>query len=412
MLYHLHEFQKAAAFPAHEWASATRLFLETFHIQNHPIGNYVTASNEMLERATRCFEKPSFRLSDFINHHGGTDQKIHIQETIIRSSPFCNLLYFQRTNDIGQEFGRHHPKVLIVAPLSGHYATLLRDTVRTFIPHHQVYITDWKNARDIPMSDGSFTLDDYVDFLIDIIMLFHGNIHIVAVCQPVVPVLMAVSHMAAIQSAYQAKSMILMGGPIDTRINPGKVNTFAKEHTLEWFENNIIDHVPLYYPGAGRRVCPGFIMLDGFMALNIERHQEASFQLFQHLVQGDMETVENHKVFYDEYRSVMDVPSEYYLDSIKKIFLKHELPRGKMKYKDHVIKPELIQKTALLTIEGGRDDISCLGQTYAAQDLCKGLKDEQKDHFVQHDVGHYGIFNGRRFRDFIYPKMASFIKKW
>ncbi len=410
MLYHLHEFQKAAAFPTHEWSEASRLFLDATYMSHTPVGNYISATYNMLERATKEFEKPAFNLPTFTYHWHGQDLTGNVNEVVVLEKPFMKLLKFERTNQEGAPFGANQPKVLIVAPLSGHYATLLRDTVRTYLPHFNVYITDWENARDIPLSQGPFHLEDYTDYIVELIQHFHGNIHLVAVCQPVVPVLMATAHLAAHYAAYQPKSMILMGGPIDTRINPGKVNIFAKEHSFQWFTNNIIDTVPFQYKGAGRHVCPGFIMLDGFMALNIDRHQDAALNLFKHLIQGDMETVENHKIFYDEYRAVMDIPGEYYLDSIDFVFQRHLLPQGQMKYKGEFIDLKAIRQTALLTIEGERDDISCVGQTFAAHDLCSSLSSDKKDHFLQHDVGHYGIFNGKRFRQFIFPKMKKFIK--
>lgn len=410
MLYHLHEFQKAASFSAHEWSMATRLFFDVFNVKNTLVGNYLNAGNEIIERATRDFEKPAFNLNSYeYNIHGKSFQGT-VTEKIIKEFSFMNLLHFKRENAQGDQFGSHHPNVLLVAPLSGHFATLLRDTVKTFLPKHNVYITDWKNARDVSLSEGIFTLENYVDVVIKCIEALKGDVHIVAICQPVVPVLMAVAHLATNDSAYQPKSMTLMGGPVDARVNPGKVNEFGANHTLQWFKNNIVESVPLYYAGAGRQVCPGFIMLDGFMALNIDRHRDASFALFKNLVKGDLETVEHHNAFYNEYRSVMDVPAEYYLDSIEKVFQKFLLPRGKMRYKGKRIMPELIKKTPLLTIEGEKDDISCVGQTFAAHHLCKGLSDDQKYHYVQEEVGHYGIFNGKRFRKFIYPKMAQFIK--
>jgi poly(3-hydroxybutyrate) depolymerase len=411
MLYELHEFKNAAMIPAHLWSEANGLFINTFALDTSPWGRIFSASNEVIERATRVYTKPEFALTETMLKDGDQTKKCTVEETVVLDRPFCNLVHFKRSYD-GHIIGSNDPNVLIVAPLSGHFATLLRDTVRALLPDHNVWITDWKDARLISLNEGPFTLDHYTDSLLEFLSIFQGNIHVIAVCQPVVPVLMATAYLAMIDSPQQPKSITLMGGPVDARVNPGVVNKFAREHDMNWFERNIVDKIPSYYPGAGRSVCPGFIMLNGFMSLHIERHQEASFELFQHLVQGDMEPVKTHKLFYDEYRSVLDVPAEYYLQSISRVFQTFDLPLGRMTFRGHPINPEFIQKTALLTIEGERDDISCPGQTYAAHHLCSQLSAQKKEFYVQDGVGHYGIFNGKRWREVIKPKIGAFIRRF
>ena len=411
MLYHLHEFQKLASLPTHQWAQAMGLFLNTVGAQDLPFGRMLSATNCMIERATRQFPKPDFGIHTFTSQH--YQQHGIVEERVISNLPFCNLVAFDRRIE-GEKhnFGRQQPNVLIVAPLSGHYATLLRDTVRTFVSDHNVWITDWKNAMEVPLHYGAFTLDDYVDVLLSFLKIFHGHVHIIGVCQPVIPVLMAVAHLASLRSPNQPLSMTLMGGPVDARINPGVVNRFANDHSLEWFRRTIIDTVPMAYPGRGRKVCPGFMMLDGFISLHIDRHQEVSLKLFEHLIQGDMETVDSHEKFYDEYRAVMDIPADYYLDSIEYVFHKAALAQGHMRYKHKKIDLSRIVQTALLTVEGEKDDISCPGQTYAAHHLCESLDPTRKNHYLQTGVGHYGIFNGRRFREQIFPVMAEFIQRF
>ncbi|MES2607520.1 MAG: polyhydroxyalkanoate depolymerase [Pseudomonadota bacterium] len=411
MLYELHEFKNAAMLPAHLWSEANGLFISMFSLDNTPWGRLYSASNEVVERTTRLYIKPEFGFSEITVQTECCTKKITIEEISVLDRPFCNLVHFKRLHE-GHPFGVNDPNVLIVAPLSGHFSTLLRDTIRALLPDHNVWITDWKDARLIPLLEGPFTLDHYTDLLLEFLSTFHGNVHILAVCQPVVPVMMATAYLAMIDSPQQPKSVILMGGPIDARINPGVVNKFALDHTVDWFERNIVDKIPAYHPGAGRSVCPGFIMLNGFMALNIDRHQEASFSLFQHLVQGDLEPAETHRLFYNEYRSVMDVPAEYYIQSITRVFQTFDLPLGRMTFRGHPINPEFIQKTALLTVEGERDDISCPGQTYAAHTLCVNLANNKKEFLLQKGVGHYGIFNGKRWREVIKPKIATFIRRF
>ena len=407
LLYHLNEFKNAALWPAHMWSEANNIFLNAFPWNDNPLTRLASASNEVLERTTRVYSRPSFGIKK-IEKNG---KSIFVEEQVIREKPFCTLKKFVRKNKEGNIVLEEEPLVLIVPPLSGHFSTLLRDTIATTLIDHNVVVLDWHDARMVPVKKGEFSLETYVEYLLEFIEFLGTNIHIMAVCQPAVPVLMAVSILASRNSPNQPLSMILMGGPIDARVNPGKVNQFALDHSMDWFKRNIIATIPLYYPGADREVCPGFIMLNGFMALNLERHQEASFNLFLDLVKGDLEHAESHRKFYDEYRSVMDIPAEYFLESIQLIFKEFVLPLGNLTWNGHPIKPEVIKKTALMTIEGELDDISPLGQTFAAHDLCSHIPTSMKSHYVQEGVGHYGIFNGRRWRTQIYPQIKSFIVK-
>lgn len=405
MLYHLHELKNAALFPAHAWSETVDLWMRSIPEEIKPYSRLITASTKIIERTTRVFNKPEFGIEQV--ERDGTP--LHIKEIDVMTKTFCRLKYFQRWQDnMPQTF--NDPKVLIVAPLSGHFATLLRDTVRAMLPHHEVYITDWINASQIPLKEGKFNLHHYIDYLLDFIRYLGPKSHVIAVCQPSVPVLCAVSLLAEYNEPCQPRSMTLMGGPIDTRINPGKVNEFATEHSMDWFKTNLITTVPSYLEGADRRVCPGFLILPGFMSLNIERHKEASFKLFEHLIKGDQESAEAHSRFYDEYRSVLDMPEDYFLDSIRVAFKEHSLPRGVFDWRGYVVDPKHIKNTALMTVEGELDDISCPGQTLAAHNLCTSLPQLMKFQHLQEGVGHYGIFNGRRWRNTIQPKIAEMIR--
>ncbi len=411
MLYEMYEFNSLMLAPAHMVADATNKIL------SHPFnaatlseeGRTVAAGWELLERVTRRFTKPEFGIES-VQVASGVEVKIK-QETLKRDV-FCRLLHFTRVLDENtkNELPSHKlKKILVVAPLSGHYATLLRDTVHALLQDHDVYITDWQNAREVPLFFGHFDLDDYIDYVINYIQLLGPDVNVVAVCQPSVPVMAATALMSARQDPMVPRSVTLMGGPIDTRVNPTKVNEQARNESIEWFEENIIAHVPWYYPGAMRRVCPGFIMLSGFMSLNLERHMEAHKSFYNHLIQGDESGAENHRKFYDEYLSVLDMPAEYYLQSVNTVFQRHALPKGQMMHRDEKVDLKAIEKTALLTIEGERDDISGLGQTKAAQALCKGIPEDRKMHYEQKSVGHYGIFNGSKWRKHIMPKIRDFV---
>jgi poly(3-hydroxybutyrate) depolymerase len=367
-----------------------------------PFANDMYAFNGTMARLLDpCSKKPGFNLETTIEE--GKTFKIH--EKIVLKHPFCDLIHFEKQNH-----RRHESKVLLVAPLSGHYATLLRDTAKALLPFHDVYITDWKDAKNVPLSEGSFSFDDYVDYVLNYIHYFEGDIHLIAVCQPSVPVLIAVSLLAEDNHKHQPKSMTLMGGPIDTRINPGIVDKFAQEKSLEWFEQNFIATVPAYYPGAGRRVTPGFIMLNGFMSMNTERHIESFKNYYDYLAKGDEEKAQAHQSFYNEYRAVLDLPADYYLESIEIVFQKHLLGKGELTWRGVPVNPQAIQKTALFTVEGEKDDISPLGQTYAAQQLCTSLSNSKRSHYEQKGAGHYGIFSGHRWRDLIRPQISEFIE--
>ena len=320
------------------------------------------------------------------------------------STPFCDLIHFRKEKSVGKA-----AKVLMIAPLSGHYATLLRGTVRAMLPEHDVYMTDWHDARDIPLSDGAFTLDDHIDTLIDFIRFLGPDVHVIAVCQPTASLLAAVSLMAAQNDPDQPRSMVLMGGPIDTRINPTEVNDHAEGKPLAWFEHAVISRVPFPLPGAMRKVYPGFVQLSGFMTMNLDRHIESHVGLYNHLVEGDGDSADQHRDFYDEYLAVMDLPAEFYLQTIETIFKEHSLPKGEMTHRGVAVEPAKIKKTALMTVEGENDDICGVGQTSAAHGLCTGLADDRKTLYVQKGVGHYGVFNGRRWKAEIQPRIAAFI---
>ena len=402
MLYHLHELQHAALAPVRLFAEA----VQTFY--SHPwmpasytsLGRAMAAGAELLERTTRRYPKPAFNLpSTRIN-----GEEVAVREMVVYEKPMCQLLHFQRQTD------RVDPRVLVVAPISGHYATLLRGTVETLLPDHDVYITDWIDARDVSLEAGPFSLDDYIDYIRELLHFLGADTHILAVCQPSIPVLAAVSLMAADNDPRQPSSMVLMGGPIDTRISPTKVNKLATDKPLSWFESHVINTVPYVHAGRGRRVYPGFLQLQGFMSLNPERHVGEHINLFQNMVRGDGDSAEKHREFYDEYLAVMDLPAEYYLDTIKKVFIEHQLPEGKFYCRDRHVQPALIQHTALMTIEGEKDDITGIGQTEAAHKLCSGLSPDMRVHHVAPKVGHYGVFNGRRWREEIYPHVRDFIR--
>jgi len=299
---------------------------------------------------------------------------------------------------------------LIVAPLSGHYATLLRGTVEAFLPQHDVYITEWVNAREVPLTDGRFDLDDYIDYVIGILRHLGGDTHVIAVCQPSVPVLAAIALMEAEEDPDVPRSMILMGGPIDSRCSPTKVNRLAEERGIDWFRHHVITKVPFPNPGVMRDVYPGFLQLHGFVSMNLSRHIEAHRDLFLHLVDGDGDSAQKHREFYDEYLAVMDLPAEYYLQTVETVFVRHSLPKGEMTHRGEPVDPSRIRRVALMTVEGEHDDISGLGQTEAAHRLCSNIPADRKQHYLALGVGHYGVFNGSRFRADIAPRIAEFIR--
>ena len=404
-LYWLYELTHAALNPARAVADATRL---AFRNPINPLystsfGKSVVAAAELFERSTRRYGQPEWRLSSTLV--GGERVPVRIESVWER--PFCRLLHFERVFERAPR--RQQPRLLIVAPLSGHYATLLRGTVEAFLPNHDVYITEWRDARMVPLSEGMFSLDDYIDYIISILHALGGETHVVAVCQPAVPVLAAAALMDADDDPYLPITMTLMGGPIDTRVNPTAVNMLAQKRGINWFRHNVITKVPFPNPGFMRDVYPGFLQLHGFMSMNLDRHIEAHRNLFLHLVKGDGDSAQKHKEFYDEYLAVMDLTAEFYLQTVDTVFVRHALPKGEMMHRDRPVDPQQIRRVALLTIEGEHDDISGVGQTEAAHRLCVNLPPERQAHWLQPGVGHYGVFNGSRFRAEIAPRIADFI---
>jgi poly(3-hydroxybutyrate) depolymerase len=369
----------------------------------------ISAGLDLFSRVTKTYDRPTFAIKQ-VTIKG---EPVAVSEAVALKLPFCNLLHFAKATKKKST----EPAVVIFAPLSGHYATLLRDTAKSMLQDHEVYITDWQNARDIPLANGAFSFDDYVTYVQNFLQFVaqqHGEVHAVSVCQPTVPVLAGVSLLAQSNVKHAdglPKSLTLMGGPIDTRRNPTQVNSFAAKHSPMWFESNVIHRVPANYQGYMRRVYPGFLQLAGFMALNPDRHMQSHKDYFKHLVQGDGDSAEAHRKFYDEYNAVMDLPAEYYLDTIARVFHEFRLPRGVLEVGGALVEPSAIESTALLTIEGELDDISGSGQTEAAQGLCSGIKAAHKKHHEAPGVGHYGIFSGRKWREQIYPVVKDFIAK-
>jgi len=404
-MYWLYEMGHAALDPARAVADATRLF---FKNPANPwahttYGKSVAAAAELFERSTRVYSRPDWRIEETVV--GGDRVPVHIETVWER--PFCRLLHFERVFERVPR--RPQPKLLIVAPMSGHYATLLRGTVEAFLPNHDVYITDWRNARSVPVAEGRFDLDDYVDYLISIFHMFGGEAHVIAVCQPSVPVLAAVALMEADRDPLVPLSMTLMGGPIDTRINANEVNKLAETRGLDWFRSHVISKVPFPHPGFMREVYPGFLQLHGFVSMNLDRHLEAHRTLFVNLVKGDGDGANKHREFYDEYLAVMDLTAEFYLQTVDTVFIRHALPKGEMTHRNRMIDPSIITRVALLTVEGEHDDISSVGQTEAAHRLCANIPADRKAHYMQPGVGHYGVFNGSRFRSEIAPRIADFV---
>jgi poly(3-hydroxybutyrate) depolymerase len=404
-LYWMYEWGQAALTPSRAMADATKLYFRNplNPFAQTTFGKSMAAAAEVYERATRRYAKPDWGIASTLV--GGERVPVHV--STVWKRPFCNLLHFER--QLTHTPRRPQPKVLIVAPMSGHYATLLRGTVEAFLPNHDVYITDWADARMVPASEGRFDLDDYIDYLISIFHWLGGDCHVVGVCQPAVPVLAAVARMEMENDPYVPHSMTLMGGPIDTRINPTAVNSVAGERGIEWFRTHVIAKVPFPHPGFGRDVYPGFLQLSGFVSMNLERHLDAHRDLFTNLVKGDGDSVTKHQEFYDEYLAVMDLAAEYYLQTVESVFIRHDLPNGKMTHRGKPVDLTAIRRVALLTIEGEKDDISGVGQTEAAHTLCSNIPAEKKSHYLQLGVGHYGVFNGSRFRAEIAPRMSDFM---
>lgn len=409
LLYQMHELGRAWMAPFTYWAEANaRMFSASDSwLSALPGASRVAAGNELLYRIGKDYEKPAFGIHAV--EVAGRD--VPVIEKVVVEKPFCRLLRFKRyTDDVANiKDMKSDPTVLLVAPLSGHHATLLRDTVRTLLPGHKVYITDWIDARMVPKELGTFSLDDYVGYIEEFIRAIDvDDLHVVSVCQPTVPVLAAVSLMAA-RGEKTPRSLVMMGGPIDTRESPTAVNNLAMQKPLWWFENNVIHTVPANYPGSGRRVYPGFLQHAGFMAMNPERHFESHWDFYQDLVKGDLDDADAHRRFYDEYNAVLDMPARYYLDTVRVVFQQHLLPRGRWDVAGERVDPAAIRDTALMTIEGELDDISGEGQTRAAHRLCTGVAERDREHLTVEGAGHYGIFSGRRWREQVYPRVRDFI---
>ena len=408
--YPMYEMTHLAMAPARAMSDATRFWLKSpFNpFAETEFGRNLAAYTELFERMTRRYGKPHFNLDvTVVEGH-----ELAVTEEVVWEKPFCKLVHFARAP---------HPAtaeqsiLLIVAPMSGHYATLLRGTVEAFLPRFDVFITDWTDARMVPAGSATFDLDDYIDYVIAMIQALGQRsparkVHTLAVCQPAVPVIAAVALMSAADDPLVPATMTLMGGPIDTRKSPTAVNKLAQERGTEWFRENCLQTVPFPYPGGGRAVYPGFLQLSGFMAMNYDRHVSAHRDMFQHLVKGDGDAAEKHREFYDEYLSVMDLTAEFYMQTIETVFVRHALPKGEMTHRGVPVDLARITRTGLMTVEGERDDISGVGQTLAAHDLCHGLPESHKLAYLQTGVGHYGVFNGSRFRSEIVPRIAAFAR--
>jgi poly(3-hydroxybutyrate) depolymerase len=404
-LYWMYEWGHAALTPSRAIADATKLYFKNplNPLAQTTFGKSIAAAAQVYERATRRYGKPEWVIDSTLV--GG--QRVPVRISCVWDRPFCRLLHFER--QLAYAPRRPQPRVLIVAPMSGHYATLLSGTVEAFLPNHEVFITDWADARMVPLAEGRFDLDDYIDYVISILHSLGGDCHVIAVCQPAVPVLAAIARMEAENDPFVPHSMTLMGGPIDSRVNPTAVNSAAEQRGIEWFRTRVIAKVPFPQPGFGRQVYPGFLQLAGFVGMNLERHFDAHRDLFTDLVKGDGDSVTKHEEFYDEYLAVMDLAAEYYLQTVETVFIHHKLPNGKMTHRDKPVDLSAIRRVALLTIEGEKDDISGVGQTEAAHYLCSNIPAEKKSHYLQLGVGHYGVFNGSRFRAEIAPRISDFV---
>lgn len=406
MFYHLYEMNHAAMAPLRAGADLMRQACNNplNPLSNTAFGRSLDAGFEVFERLTRRYGKPEFGISS-------TDidgKAVDVVEEVVWTKPFCRLIHFNRSLP---EERPADPKILLVAPMSGHYATLLRGTVGALLPHADIYITDWIDARTVPLTEGRFDLDDYISYVVEMLHHLGEGTHVVAVCQPSVPVLAAVALMEADQDRFAPASMTLMGGPIDTRINPTGVNELAKAKPIDWFRDSVVMPVPWPQPGFGRSVYPGFLQLSGFMSMNLDRHMTAHKDFYLNLVKNDGDSAEKHREFYDEYLAVMDLTAEFYLQTVETVFIEHALPKGTMMHRGRAVDPAAIRDVALFTVEGENDDISGVGQTKAAHDLCMNLPEEKRRHYMQPDVGHYGVFNGSRFRNEIVPQMVAFFQE-
>ena len=401
-MYFAHDLGRAFSRPIHAWASMLRTaWTHPFNpVSLLPPVRAMAAAVELVERATADYPKPAFGLGKTVID----GREVEVREQLVHETPFCRLVRFER------DVEREDPRVLIVAPLSGHHATLLRETVRELLPDHDVYITDWVDARMVPLAAGRFDLADYVDLVIAHLTELGPEVNILAVCQPAVPVLIAAAVLAEANDPVQPASMVLISGPVDTRVNPSPVNQFARVHSLRSLDNMVIHRVPVGHPGSGRRVYPGILQLWSFMSLDPHRHVDAHVGLFKDLLKGERESADKRRRFYDEYFAVMDLPAEFYLQTVHHVFHRHDLPEGRMLHRGNPVRLDAIRRTALMTIEGNEDDITTPGQTYAAHGLLSGIPSDWKEHHLQEGAGHYGTFSGRRFRERIAPRIRSFFR--
>ena len=408
MLYQLYESQRALLSPFSEFASASaKLYSHPLSPFTHtPLAHRVSAGLDLMHRLSKEYEKPEFNITTV--QVQGTD--VAVQEQVAIERPFCRLLRFKRfTDDLPLlSTMKEQPTVLVVAPLSGHHSTLLRETVRALLVDHKVFITDWTDARMVPLEAGPFHLDDYIFYVQEFIRHIGPEVNVISVCQPTVPVLAAVSLMAS-QGEFTPRTLTMMGGPIDARKSPTAVNNLAMNKSYEWFEYNVIYRVPVNYPGNGRRVYPGFLQHSGFIAMNPDRHLKSHYDYFMDLMRGEDESAEFHRAFYDEYNAVLDMDADYYLDTIRVVFQDFDLVHGTWEVDGQLVRPQDIKTSALLTIEGELDDISGAGQTKAAHDLCTGIPKSRQFHYDVEGAGHYGIFSGRRWREKVYPELREFI---
>ena len=399
MLYLAYQLQSDIMVPVRAWASMAANAGGRPLLNGHAALRNLTAVYELIARAGLTHTRPPFGI-DAVTV-GNRD--VAVREEAAASTPFGTLLHFKK------DIASAQPRILMVAPLSGHFSTLLRATVRTMLPEHDVFITDWHNARDVPLTAGRFGFDEYIDHLIKFLEVMGPGTHVVAVCQPCVAVLAATAVMAQAGNPAQPRSMTLMAGPIDTRVNPTTVDELANQRSIDWFERTLTTAVPLRYPGAFRRVYPGFVQLAAFMSMNVERHVKAHRELYENLANGEIEKAATTKAFYDEYFAVLDLTAEFYLETVRIIFQEHALPLGKLQWHGNRVDPTAIRRTMLLTVEGERDDICAVGQTVAAQDMCSKLRPYLKRHHMQAGVGHYGVFSGKRWENQVYPILKNVI---
>ena len=397
MLYLAYQAHSDIMVPVRAWATVAVAAGGGALLAANPAIRNLTAAYELIARAGLTHTRPAFGIGSVMV--GGPE--VEVREEAAFATPFGTLLHFRKDVAVTQ------PRVLMVAPLSGHFATLLRATVRTMLPEHDVFITDWHNARDVPLTAGRFGVDEYVDHLIKFLEVIGPGAHTLAVCQPCVAALAAAAAMAEAGNSAQPRSLTLMAGPIDTRVNPTRVNELAKTRSIEWFERNLIASVPVRHPGAFRRVYPGFVQLAAFMSMNIERHVKAHRDLYENLANGEPEKAAIARAFYDEYFAVLDLTAEFYLETVRLIFQEHALAQGRLEYRGRRVDP--VRRTMLFTVEGERDDICAVGQTVAAHDLCSRLRPYLKRHHMQVGVGHYGVFSGKRWENQIYPLLKNVI---